>query len=159
MPRVQGDGFLHVSDVDYVIPFDEPLLEYSPNVPDEIATRIGRYVARIVEDGDTIQVGYGSVPNAIMSALGRKKHLGVHTELLTDGLVDLIRQGVIDNSRKTVNRGKTITSLLHGEPRHLRVHRRQPDHRVQDDRLHEQPARHRPARATCAPSTACCRST
>ncbi len=114
MPRVQGDGFLHISDVDYVIPFDEPLLEYSPNVPDEIATRIGRYVARIVEDGDTIQVGYGSVPNAIMSALGRKKHLGVHTELLTDGLVDLIRKGVIDNSRKTVNRGKTITSFCMG---------------------------------------------
>ncbi len=114
MPRVQGDGFLHISDVDYVIPFDEPLLEYSPNVPDEIATRIGRYVARIVEDGDTIQVGYGSVPNAIMSALGRKKHLGVHTELLTDGLVDLIRRGVIDNSRKTLNRGKTITSFCMG---------------------------------------------
>jgi acyl-CoA hydrolase/GNAT superfamily N-acetyltransferase len=105
MPRVQGDGFLHVSDVDYLIPFEEPLLEYNPN---------GRYVARIVEDGDTIQVGYGSVPNAIMSALGRKKHLGVHTELLTDGLVDLVRKGVIDNSRKTVNRGKTITSFCMG---------------------------------------------
>ena len=114
MPRVQGDGFLHIRDVDYVIPFEEPLLEYNPNVPDEIATRIGRYVARIVEDGDTIQVGYGSVPNAIMSALGRKKHLGVHTELLTDGLVDLVRKGVIDNSRKTVNRGKTVTSFCMG---------------------------------------------
>ena len=114
MPRVQGDGILHIGDVDYVIPFEEPLLEYNPNVPDEIATRIGRYVARIVEDGDTIQVGYGSVPNAIMSALGRKKHLGVHTELLTDGLVDLVRKGVIDNSRKTVNRGKTVTSFCMG---------------------------------------------
>ena len=114
MPRVQGDGFLHISEVDYVVPFDEPLLEYRPNVPDAIATRIGRYVARIVEDGDTIQVGYGSVPNAIMAALGRKKHLGVHTELLTDGLVDLIRKGVIDNSRKTVDQGKTITSFCMG---------------------------------------------
>ena len=114
MPRVQGDGFLHLSEVDYVVPFDEPLLEYRPNVPDAIATRIGRYVARIVEDGDTIQVGYGSVPNAIMSALGRKKHLGVHTELLTDGLVDLIRKGVIDNSRKTIDQGKTVTSFCMG---------------------------------------------
>jgi acyl-CoA hydrolase len=114
MPRVQGDGFLHISEVDYVVPFDEPLLEYRPNVPDAIATRIGRYVARIVEDGDTIQVGYGSVPNAIMSALGRKKHLGVHTELLTDGLVDLIRRGVIDNSRKTVDQGKTVTTFCMG---------------------------------------------
>ncbi len=114
MPRVQGDGFLHISEVDYVVPFDEPLLEYRSTVPDAIATRIGRYVARIVEDGDTIQVGYGSVPNAIMSALGRKKHLGVHTELLTDGLVDLIRKGVIDNSRKTVDQGKTVTSFCMG---------------------------------------------
>ena len=114
MPRVEGDGFLHISDVDYLIPYDEPLLEYRPNMPDAIATKIGRYVARIVEDGDTIQVGYGSVPNAIMSALGRKKHLGVHTELLTDGLLDLIRRGVIDNSKKTVNRGKTVTSFCMG---------------------------------------------
>lgn len=114
MPRVQGDGFLHVNDVDYVIPFDEPLLEYRPNMPDAIATRIGRYVARIVEDGDTIQVGYGSVPNAIVSALGRKKHLGVHTELLTDGLVDLIRCGAVDNSKKTIDRGKTVTSFCMG---------------------------------------------
>ncbi|HEY3380625.1 MAG TPA: GNAT family N-acetyltransferase [Vicinamibacterales bacterium] len=114
MPRVHGDGFVHISEVDYLVPFDEPLLEYRPNVPDEIATRIGKYVARIVEDGDTIQVGYGRVPNAIMSALGKKKRLGVHTELLTDGMVDLIRQGVIDNSRKTVNRGKTVTSFCMG---------------------------------------------
>ena len=98
------------------MPYDEPLLEYRPSVPDEIATRIGRYVARIVEDGDTIQVGYGSVPNAIMSALGRKKHLGVHTELLTDGLVDLIRRGVIDNSRKTIDQRQDRHLVLHGQP-------------------------------------------
>ena len=114
MPRVQGDGFLHIDEVDYLVPFDEPLLEYRPSVPDAIAERIGRYVARIVEDGDTIQAGYGSVPNAIMSALRRKKHLGVHTELLTDGLVDLIRAGVIDNSRKTVDRGQAVTSFCMG---------------------------------------------
>ncbi len=114
MPRVQGDGFVHAGEVDYLIPFDEPLLEYHPNVPDEIATRIGKYVARIVEDGDTIEVGYGSVPNAIMSALGRKKHLGVHTELLTDGMVDLIRRGVIDNMHKSLNRGKTVASFCMG---------------------------------------------
>ncbi len=114
MPRVQGDGFLHVSDVDYLVHHDEPLLEYRPSVPDEIAARIGRHVARIVQDGDTIQVGYGSVPNAIMAALARKKHLGVHTELLTDGLVDLIRSGAIDNSRKTVNPGKTVAAFCMG---------------------------------------------
>jgi acyl-CoA hydrolase/GNAT superfamily N-acetyltransferase len=114
MPRVHGDGFLHIDEVDYLVPYEEPLLEYRPNVPDAIATRIGTYVARIVEDGDTIQVGYGSVPNAIMSALGRKRHLGVHTELLTDGLVELLRRGVIDNSRKSINQGKTIASFCMG---------------------------------------------
>jgi acyl-CoA hydrolase/GNAT superfamily N-acetyltransferase len=114
MPRVHGDGFLHASEVDFLVPHDEPLLEYEARVPDDIAARIGKYVARIVQNGDTIQVGYGSVPNAIMSALGRKKHLGVHTELLTDGLVDLIRLGVIDNSRKTTNRGRTVASFCMG---------------------------------------------
>lgn len=114
MPRVPGDGFLHVDEVDYLVHQDEPLLEYLPNVPDEIAARIGKYVARIVQDGDTIQVGYGSVPNAIMSALGRKRHLGLHSELLTDGIVDLIRAGVIDNTRKSINRGKSVASFVMG---------------------------------------------
>ncbi len=115
MPRVQGDGFLHVDEVDYLVHHDEPLLEYVPDVPDEIAARIGKYAARIVQDGDTIEVGYGSIPNAIMSALGRKKHLGVHTELLTDGIVDLIRRGVVDNTRKTLNLGKTVASFCMGK--------------------------------------------
>jgi acyl-CoA hydrolase/GNAT superfamily N-acetyltransferase len=114
MPRVQGDGFLHIDEVDYLVHHDEPLLEYRPSVPDEIATSIGKHVARIVQDGDTIQVGYGSVPNAIMSALSRKKHLGVHTELLTDGIVDLIRSGVVDNTRKSMDQGKTVASFCMG---------------------------------------------
>jgi acyl-CoA hydrolase/GNAT superfamily N-acetyltransferase len=114
MPRVAGDGFLHVDEIDYLVHHDEPLLEYLPSVPDDVAARIGRHVARIVEDGDTIQVGYGSVPNAIMAALGRKQHLGLHSELLTDGIVDLIRQGVIDNSRKSINAGKSIASFVMG---------------------------------------------
>jgi RimJ/RimL family protein N-acetyltransferase len=79
-----------------------------------LAARIGKHVARIVQDGDTIQVGYGSVPNAILSALSRKKHLGVHTELLTDGIVALIRSGVVDNSRKSVNPGKTVAAFCMG---------------------------------------------
>jgi len=111
MPRVQGDGFIHVDEVDYLIHHDEPLLEYDTRVPDEIGARIGRHVARIVQDGDTIQVGYGRVPNAITTALARKKHLGIHTELLTDGLVDLVRCGAVDNSRKSINRGKTVAAF------------------------------------------------
>ena len=114
MPRVHGDTFIHMDEVDFVIPHDEPLLEYRQEVSDELADQIGKYVARLVEDGDTIQVGYGSVPNAILANLDGKKHLGVHTELVSDGIVDLIKKGVIDNSRKTINRGKTVATFCMG---------------------------------------------
>lgn len=115
VPRVHGDTFIHVEDVDFIIPFEEPLLEYETKVPGEIAQRIGKYVARIIKDGDTIQVGYGSIPNAILSNLRNKKHLGVHTELLTDGIVELMRDGVIDNTRKSLNRGKTVATFCMGK--------------------------------------------
>jgi acyl-CoA hydrolase/GNAT superfamily N-acetyltransferase len=114
MPRVYGEGFVHVDQIDYLLVQEEPLLEFATEIPDEIVRRIGLHVARIVEDGDTIQVGYGSVPNAILSALERKKHLGIHTELLTDGIAELIKQGVVDNSRKTLDRGKTVSSFCMG---------------------------------------------
>jgi acyl-CoA hydrolase/GNAT superfamily N-acetyltransferase len=115
MPRVHGDSFIHIDEIDYLVPHDEPLLEYSPGQVDpEIACKIGAYVARMIEDGDTIQVGYGSVPNAILASLRDKRHLGVHTDLLGDGLLELMKSGVIDNSRKTINRGKTIASYCMG---------------------------------------------
>jgi acyl-CoA hydrolase/RimJ/RimL family protein N-acetyltransferase len=114
MPRVHGDGFVHIKDVDYILCHDEPLLEYEAVMPDEVAHQIGQYVARIVQDGDTIQVGYGSLPNAILANFGNKKNLGVHSELLTDGMVELIQKGVIDNSRKTLNRGKTVATFCMG---------------------------------------------
>lgn len=114
MPRVHGDAFIHINDIDYVVCHDEPLLEFILNVPDEIAQRIGKYVSRIIQDGDTIQVGYGSIPNAILSHLSHKKQIGVHTELLTDGIVDLMKKGVIDNSRKDLNRGKTVAAFCMG---------------------------------------------
>lgn len=114
VPRVHGDTFIHVEEVDFIIRFDEPLLQYETEVPGEIAQRIGKYVARIVEDGDTIQVGYGSIPNAILANLRNKKHLGVHTELLTDGIVELMKDGIVDNTRKSVNRGKTIATFCMG---------------------------------------------
>ncbi|HOD34643.1 MAG TPA: GNAT family N-acetyltransferase [Syntrophales bacterium] len=114
MPRVLGDAFIHIDDVDYLVPYDEPLLEYSPGADTDIAQRIGKYVARLVEDGDTIQVGYGSIPDAVLSNLAGKKHLGVHTELLSDGIVELMRVGVIDNSRKSIDRGKTVATFCMG---------------------------------------------
>jgi len=115
MPRVHGDTFLHIDDIDFLVPYDEPLLEYYPAADTDIAQRIGNYVARLVEDGDTIQVGYGTIPNAVLANLRGKKHLGIHTELISDGIVELMRQGVVDNSRKTVNRGKTVATFCMGK--------------------------------------------
>jgi acyl-CoA hydrolase/RimJ/RimL family protein N-acetyltransferase len=114
MPRVHGDGFINIENVDFIICHDEPLLEYEAVLPDEVAQQIGKYVARIVQDGDTIQVGYGSLPNAILANFSEKNNLGVHSELLTDGMVELIKKGVIDNSRKTLNRGKTVATFCMG---------------------------------------------
>jgi acyl-CoA hydrolase/GNAT superfamily N-acetyltransferase len=114
MPRIHGDTFIHVNDIDYIIPFDEPLLEFATSVPDDIADRIGNYIARIVLDGDTIQVGYGSIPNAILTHLHTKNHLGVHSELLTPGIVALMQGGVVDNSRKSIDRGKTVAAFCMG---------------------------------------------
>ena len=114
MPAVEGDGWISMDDVDYIIPHDEPLLEYIENPPGSVAKRIGSYVARIVEDGSTIQVGYGSIPNATVSCLGKKKHLGVHTELLGDGLALLMKEGVVDNSSKSLHPGQSIATFCMG---------------------------------------------
>ena len=115
MPRVHGDGFIHIEDVDFIIPYDEPLLEYLTEADSEIALEIGKYVSRLIQDGETIQVGYGSIPNAILSNLYNKKHLGVHSELLTDGIVELMKKRVIDNTRKTIHRGKTVAAFCMGK--------------------------------------------
>jgi acyl-CoA hydrolase/GNAT superfamily N-acetyltransferase len=114
MPRVHGDTFIHLKDADFIVPHDEPLLEYETNAPSDVAERIGKHVGRIVEDGDTIQVGYGSMPNAILRALAGKKNLGVHTELFTDGLAQLMKTGVITNTEKSIDREKTVAAFCMG---------------------------------------------
>jgi len=114
MPRTHGDSFVHLRDVDFILPHDEPLLEYATTVPDGIADRIGGYVARLVQDGATIQVGYGRIPDAILSHLSSKVHLGVHTELLSDGIVELMQAGVIDNTRKSLDQNKTVAAFCMG---------------------------------------------
>lgn len=115
MPRVHGDSFLNITDVDFIVPYDEPILEFPEDTETEIALGIGKYVAELVQDGDTIQVGYGSIPNAVLANLHEKKHLGIHTELLSDGIVELMKLGVVDNSRKSIDRGKTVASFCMGK--------------------------------------------
>jgi len=114
MPRVHGDSFISMEDIDFILPHDEPLLEYGPASNLEITHRIGKNIARLVEDGDTIQIGYGAVTNAILENLSGKKHLGLHTELFSDGMVDLMKKGVIDNTKKTINHGKSVATFCMG---------------------------------------------
>ena len=114
MPRTHGDGFINIKDINFLLPYDEPLLEYSVKAPNDIVQSIGRYVARIIEDGSTIQVGYGLIPDAVLPNLVDKKDLGVHTELLSDGIVNLMKKGVVTNRKKTHNPGKTVASFCMG---------------------------------------------
>jgi len=115
MPRVHGDGFIHIQDVDFIVRHDEHLLELPGIEQNETTQRIGNNVSKLIQDGDTIQVGYGGLPNAVLANLYHKKHLGVHTELFSDGLVDLIKAGVIDNSQKTLSPGKTVAAFSMGK--------------------------------------------
>jgi len=114
MPRVHGDTFINMDTIDFMIHHDEPLLEYSPGIPGEIALQIGKYVSKIINDGDTIQLGYGRTPNAILNNISEKNDLGIHSELLTESMVELIRQGVVNNSRKNIDKGKSIASFCMG---------------------------------------------
>ena len=114
MPYSHGDSLIDPEEVDYFVHQDERLLEY--RIPDggETGARIGAHAARIIPDGSTLQVGYGRIPNAVLSHLHAKKHLGIHTELLGSGIIDLMKSGVVDNSRKSSDTGRTVASLCLG---------------------------------------------
>ena len=115
MPRVGGDGIVNIREFDRVVRVDEPLLELvEPRPPPGVMDKIGRNVARIIPDGATIQVGRGGVPDAALFHLRDKKHLGLHSELFTDGAAELMRSGAIDNSKKTIDAGKAVASFSVG---------------------------------------------
>jgi acyl-CoA hydrolase/GNAT superfamily N-acetyltransferase len=115
MPRTWGDSFVHVDEIDWLVPFEEPLVEMVPAEKDnEIARRIGHFVSQLVDDGATLQVGFGHLPYAIMQYLDTKKDLGLHTQLITDGLLPLFEKNVITNKKKTLLPGRVVTSLCMG---------------------------------------------
>mgnify|MGYP001156523365 CR=1 FL=1 len=115
MPRTWGDCFVHVDDIDFFVPFEEPLVEsVSVTKNHEVITRIGYYVNQLVEDGATIQVGFGHLPNAILSHLMDKKDLGVHTQVITDSFLPLLQKNVINNRKKTLLPGRVVASLCMG---------------------------------------------
>lgn len=118
MPHLYGDPLIHVSQITAMCRGDVPLVEVPTPVPNEIETKIGNYVASEIPDGATLQIGVGGIPNAVINALRHHKHLGLHTEAITDGVLPLIESGVIDNSLKKVLPGKSVGSLVLGS-RHL----------------------------------------
>ena len=121
MPRTFGDPVIHVSKISAMCRGDEPLVEVPTPVPNEIETKIGRYIAEQIPDGATLQIGVGGIPNAVINALSDHKHLGLHTEAITDGVLPLIERGIIDNSQKALYPGKSVGSLILGS-RHLYDH-------------------------------------
>ena len=121
MPRTFGDPVIHVSKISAMCRGDEPLVEVPTPVPNEIETKIGRYIAEQIPDGATLQIGVGGIPNAVINALSGHKHLGLHTEAITDGVLPLIERGIIDNSQKALYPGKSVGSLILGS-RHFYDH-------------------------------------
>lgn len=118
MPFSYGDPVVHVSRIAAAVEVDEPLVEVPTPTPTEKEEKIGRYIAELIPDGATLQIGVGGIPNAVIAALSNHKHLGLHTEAMTDGVLPLLQSGVIDNSQKVVEPGKSIASLALGS-RHL----------------------------------------
>ncbi len=114
MPRTLGDSFLHVSQIDAFVHNSEPLPEFPMKDPGVVAKKIGKYVAELIEDGSTLQLGYGTIPSAVMKYLRGKKDLGIHTEVFTDSLIDLVKQGVITCRNKNLHPGKIIASFCMG---------------------------------------------
>lgn len=114
MPRVHGDGLIHISDIDHYVEVDQPLFEHARHALSDVEKAVGRNVASLVEDGATLQVGIGSIPDAVLAALTGHRHLGLHSEMWSDGALELIRAGVIDNSKKSVHRGKNVSAFLMG---------------------------------------------
>jgi acyl-CoA hydrolase/ribosomal protein S18 acetylase RimI-like enzyme len=115
MPRTWGDSFVHVDDIDLFVLHEEPLVESLPEMRDnEVALRIGFFVNQLVDDGATLQIGFGRLPYAILGYLDNKNDLGIHTQLITDGFLPLFEKGVITNKKKTLLPGRTVASLCMG---------------------------------------------
>jgi len=114
MPRTAGDSSIHISRFAKVVEVDYPLPEMIIPDPDEIETRIGQFVAELVDDGATLQMGIGAIPNAALAAMTNHKDLGIHTEMFSDGVIPLIEKGVITNKHKVKHRNFTVTSFMMG---------------------------------------------
>jgi len=115
MPRTHGDGLIHVSNIHVFVEIDQALPEVSYiKKQDEKSHAIGKYCAELIEDGATLQMGIGAIPDAVLACLTNHKDLGVHTEMFSDGVIPLVKSGVINNKYKVKHRGKIVTSFALG---------------------------------------------
>ncbi len=117
MPRTLGDSFIHVSKLDYIVSVDYELPEMPMGASSDLARRIAAHIAGLIPDGATLQTGIGAIPDAVLHQLTNHKHLGVHTELFSDGVIDLVNRGVIDGEAKTLHPGKIVAGFMLGTRR------------------------------------------
>ncbi len=117
MPRTLGDGIVHFNNFDACVLVDEDLQEMKLVNPTEAETEIGKNIAEIIEDGSTLQMGIGGIPNAVLQFLNNHKNLGVHTEMFSEGIVDLVEKGIVNGSQKTVNPYKIVSGFAMGTRR------------------------------------------
>jgi acyl-CoA hydrolase len=117
MPRTHGDGNIHVSRFSRTIEVDDPLPVQEMAAPSETELKIGKRVAELIEDGATLQMGIGAIPNAVLASLTGHRRLGVHTEMFSDGVVDLVEKGVITNENKAINPGRIVSGFVSGSKR------------------------------------------
>ena len=117
MPRTLGDSTIHVLDMDFLVPVDTPLLEVIPPEPDDVTRQIGEHIASLVEDEATVELGIGTIPQAVLEFLREKKDLGIHTEMFTDAIIDMVEAGVVTGERKSLDHGKIVASFCMGTKR------------------------------------------
>lgn len=117
MPRTLGDSFLHVTQLDCIVETDLPVIELAPPKISDVERAIGQNVAQLVRDGDTLQLGIGAIPDAVLLFLKEKNDLGIHTEMFSDGVVELAEAGVITNKKKTLHQGQSVATFLMGTRR------------------------------------------
>ena len=117
VPRTHGDTSIHVSRISAMVETSRPVLELQPERGTEIHRRIGENVASLIPDGATLQTGIGGIPDAVLACLGDKRDLGIHTELVSDGVIDLMESGVLNGERKSLHRGKVVLSFVLGSRR------------------------------------------
>ncbi len=117
MPRTLGDSFIHVYDIDVLVPVDEPLIEIPPMPLTDETQHIGENIASLIDDGSTIEVGIGRIPQALLGFLKEKRDLGIHTEMISDRIVELVESGAITGARKSLDRGRIVTSFCLGTKR------------------------------------------